>query len=61
MLHYTHLYILLCAFSLVVDHDLLKETHTDFSFFMPQNPSINNLNFYCIKQIVKNFPCVCVL
>ena len=54
---------LLCAFSLVVDHDLLKDTHTDnvksmpdprqqtyFSFFMPQNPSINHLNC-CIKQI----------
>ena len=23
---------------------------TSFSFFMPQNPSINNLNFYCVKQ-----------
>ena len=62
---------LLCAFSLVVDRDLLKDTHrwrqihaisrqqTCFSFFMPQNPSINHLNFYSIKQIDNIFPCVC--
>ena len=58
---------LLCAFSLVVDYDLfrdlLKNTHrwrqihaisrqrTCFSFFMPPNPSINYLDFYCINQI----------
>ena len=29
-----------------------------FSFYMPKNPSINHLNFYCIKQIDKIFPCV---
>ena len=36
---------------------------TCFSFFMPQDPSINHLNFYCIKQIDYIFPCVsvCVL
>ena len=33
---------------------------TCFSFFMPQKPSINHLNFYCIKQIDNIFPCVCV-
>ena len=52
---------------MVVDRDLLKDTHrsrqtrqrTCFSFFMPQNPSINHLNFYCIKQIDYIFPCVC--
>ena len=32
-----------------------------FFFFMPQNPSINHLNFYCIKQIDKIIPCVCLL
>ena len=25
----------------------------------PKNPSINHLNFYCIKQIDNIFPCVC--
>ena len=66
--------LLLCAFSLVVDRDLLKDTHTDgvkstsdhvsklvFLFSRPQNPTINNLNFYCIKQIDYILPCVCVL
>ena len=61
---------LLCAFSLVVDRDLLKDTHTDdvkstsadlFVFFhAAQNSSINHLNFYCIKQIDYIF-FVCVL
>ena len=32
---------------------------TCFSFFMLPNPSINHLNFNCIKQIVYIFPCVC--
>ena len=32
-----------------------------FLFSCPQNPSINHLNFYCIKQIDYIFPCVCVL
>ena len=62
---------LLCAFSLVVDRDLLKDTHTDgvkstsdhvsrlvFLFSCPKNSSINHLNFYCIKQIDYIFPCV---
>ena len=52
---------LLCAFSLVVDSDLLKDTHTDdvkstsdhvsrlvFLFSCPKNPSMNHLNFYWI-------------
>ena len=49
---------LLCAFSLVVDRDLLEDTHTRwnhvsrlFLFPCPQNPSINHMNSYCIKQI----------
>ena len=29
-----------------------------FLFSCPQNPSINHLNFYCIKQIDYIFPCV---
>ena len=47
---------LLCAFSLVVDHNLLQDTHRDdvkstsadlfFFFHVPKS-----LNFYCIKQI----------
>ena len=54
----------MCAFSLVVARDLLKDTHRDgakstsghvsrlvFLFSYLQNPSINHLNFYCIKQI----------
>ena len=62
---------LLCAFSLVVDRDLLKDTHTGgvkstsdhvsrlvFLFSCPKNSSINHLNFYCIKQIDYIFPCV---
>ena len=48
---------LLCAFSLVVDRDLLKDTIV-FLFSCPKNPSINHLNFYCIKQIDNIFPCV---
>ena len=65
---------LLCEFSLVVDHDLLKDTHTDdvkstpyhvsalvFLFSCPKNPSINHLNFYCVKQIDNIFPCVCTV
>ena len=64
----------LCAFSLVVDYDLLKDTHIDgiksmldhvrrlvFRFSCPKNPSINHLNFYCIKQIDYIFPCVCTV
>ena len=63
---------LLCAFSLVVDRDLLKGTHIDgvkstsdhvsrllFLFSFPPNTSINHLNFYCIKQIDYICPCVC--
>ena len=51
--------------------DLLKDTHAGgvkstpyhvsglvFLFSCPQNPSINHLNFYCIKQIDYIFPCV---
>ena len=30
-----------------------------FLFSCPNNPSINHLNFYCIKQIDNIFPCVC--
>ena len=29
-----------------------------FLFSCPQNPSINHLNFYCIKEIDYIFPCV---
>ena len=70
---YNNVTSILCAFSLVVDRDLLKDTHRDdvkprhitsadlFFFFMPQNPSINHLNFYCIKQIYNIFPCVCTV
>ena len=61
-----------CAFPLVVDSNLLKPGHkyTDgvnhvrsrqricFSFFMPQNISINYLNCFCIKQIDYIFACV---
>ena len=56
----------MCAFSLVVDRDLLKDTHTDDVkssglVFMPPNPSINNL-LYCIKQIITFFRvCVCTV
>ena len=64
---------LLCAFSLVVDRDLLghyllhislsSPTNTYvsrlvFLFSYPKNSSINHLNFYCIKQIDYIFPCV---
>ena len=65
---------LLCAFSLVVDRHLLNDTHTDgvkstsdhvsrlvFLFPCPKSPSINRLNFYCIKQIDNIFPCVCTV
>ena len=51
--------------------DLLKDTHTDgvkstsdhvsrlvLLFSCPENPSINHLNFYWIKQIDYIFPCV---
>ena len=61
---------LLCAFSLVVDQ-ILEDTHTDgvkstsdhvsrlvSIFSCPPNPSINHLNFYCIKQIDYIFPCM---
>ena len=44
----------LCAFSSVVDRDLFLSAHVSrlvFLFSCPQNPSINHLNFYCIKQI----------
>ena len=34
---------------------------TCFSFFVPQNFSINHLNLYCIKQIDYIFPCVCTV
>ena len=59
---------LLCAFSLVVDRDLLKNTHRwrqihvnrlVFLFSCPKNHSISHLNFYRIKQIDYIFPCVC--
>ena len=54
---------LLCAFSLVVDRDLLNDTHrwrqihvrsrqpTCFSFFMPPKYFNKLLNFYWIKQM----------
>ena len=32
-----------------------------FLFSCPQNPSINHLNFCCIKQIDYIFPCVCTV
>ena len=38
----------------VIDH---VNRHV-FLFSCPQNPSINNLNFHCIKQIDNIFPCV---
>ena len=64
---------LLCAFSLVVDHDLLEDTHTDgvkstsdsrqhtcFSFFMP--PKSFNKPFEFLLHKTNNvdyiFPCV---
>ena len=60
---------LLCAVSSVVDRDLLKGTYTDgvkstsdyvnrlvFLFSCPKNPSINHLNYYCMKQIDYIFP-----
>ena len=34
---------------------------TCFSFFMPPKPSLNYLNFFCIKQIDNIFPCVCTV
>ena len=61
------------AFSLVVDRELLNDTHrwrqihvrsrqwTCFSCFHAPNPSINHLNFYCMKQIDYIFPCVCTV
>ena len=65
---------LLCAFSLVVHHDLLQNTHIVdvkstphhvsgliFIFSCPQNHSVHHLNFHCIKQIDYIFPCVCTL
>ena len=63
---------LLCAFSLVVHCDLIKDTHTHTDdvksmsrlvllFLYPKNPSINHLNFYCIKQIDYIFLCVCTV
>ena len=57
---------LLCAFSLVVDHNVLKAhiemtsnpcQRTCFYFFMSQI----SLNFYCIKQIDYIIPCVCTV
>ena len=54
---------LLCAFSLVVDRDILNDTHrwrqihvrsrqpTCFSFFMPLKYFNKRLNFYWIKQM----------
>ena len=62
----------MCRFSLVVDRDLLKDIHTDgvtsdhvsrlvFLFSCPKNPSINHLNFYCIKQTDYIFPYVCTV
>ena len=57
------LFFVLCNF-LYFCRDLLKDTHTDgvkstsyhvsrlvFLFSCSPNPSINHLNFYCIKQI----------
>ena len=32
-----------------------------FSFFHAPKPWINHLNFYCIKQMDKIFPCVCTV
>ena len=64
----------MCAFSLVLDRDLLEDTHTDdvkstsdlisglvFLFLCPPNPSIKHFNFYCIKQLDYIFPCVCTV
>ena len=65
---------LLRAFPLVVDRDLLKDTHTDgvkstsdhvsglvFHFSCPPNSWINHLHFYCIEQIDYIFPCACTV
>ena len=64
---------LLCAFSLVVDRDLWKDTHRwrqihaihvselVFLFSCPPNPWINLLNFYCIKQVDNILACVCTV
>ena len=64
---------LLCAFSLVVDRDLLKDTHiysvkstsntsADLFFFFNDQKSFNkSLDFYCIKQIDYIIPCVCIV
>ena len=32
-----------------------------FVFSCPPNPSVNHLNFYCIKQVDYIFPCVCTV
>ena len=61
----------MCIFIDRYNRDLLKDTHTDgikstsdhvgrlvFLFSCPKHPSINHLNFYCIKQIDYIFPCV---
>ena len=50
-----------CAFSLVtadVQFTPYPRQRTCLTFFMPPNPSINHLSFYCIKQIDYIFPCV---
>ena len=39
----------------------LNRGQTYFPFFLTPKPSINHLNFYCMKQIHKIFPCVCTL
>ena len=58
---------LMCAFSLVVDCDLSKDTHTDgvkstsdhVRSFMPPKSFNKPFEFqYCIKQIDYIFPCV---
>ena len=40
---------------------VISRQRTCFSFFMPPNPSINHLNFYCTKQTDNIFPCVCTV
>ena len=41
----------------------MTSNHVSGLFFLscPQNPSINHLNFHCIKQIDNIFPCVCTV
>ena len=65
---------LLCPFSLDVNRDPLKDTHREgvkstwddvsrlfFFSHATRNYWLNNLNFYCIKQVDYIFPCVCTV